>query len=347
MNGPMSGRTSGEMTAAAIGQFGPPSVLRLQRLPCPAPKAGEILVRVQAAAVHPIDARRRGGYARRLFALMDAARMPLVLGNGFAGTVVAVGRGVTGLRVGDAVFGAKPPSSSGTHASHVVVRAEHALRQPAGMDAMALAALPYNFLTAARAIADAGITAQSLQGRAVLVYGASGGLGLLAIWLLHSMGAQVTAVAGGTGLDDCRAAGATTVVDRHRQPLHALPRHFAATLNFANWDDEAALLRLLAPDALGHATTVHPMLGNIDRHGLLGGALATLRQRRRMRAQVPKGARYAWTVFRPEPALFALLAQCAHRLPAPACTGYPLSAAAQAHRHVEQRLPGRAVLLPA
>lgn len=335
-----------ELLAAAIGQFGTADVLRLQRLPCPAPKAGEILVRVQAAAVNPIDVRRRAGYGSRVFALMGAARMPLVLGNDFAGTVAAVGRGVTASRVGDAVFGAKPPSSAGTHASHVIVRAEHALRQPAGVDVLALAALPYNFLTASRAIADAGITAATVRGREVLVHGASGGLGLLATWLLHDMGAQVTAVAGAAGLAACQAAGAATVIDRRRHALRDLPRRYAATLNFANWDDEASLLRLLPADALGHATTVHPMLGNVDRHGLLRGALATLRQKRRMRALAPPGARYAWTVFRPEPGLYAALARCAPRLLAPVCTGYPLNAAAMAHRHVEQGLPGRAVLVP-
>jgi hypothetical protein len=56
-------------------------------------------------------------------------------------------------------------------------------------------------------------------------------------------------------------------MDRHRQSLAALPRHFAATLNFASWEDETELLRLLAPDAAGHATTVHPLLGNFDRLG--------------------------------------------------------------------------------
>lgn len=337
---------STELLAVTTAGFGAAAMLRLQRLPCPAPKAGEIVVRVQAAAVHPIDVRRRAGYGRRLFALMGAARMPLVLGNDFAGTVAAVGRGVTGWCVGDAVFGAKPPSSAGTHASHVVVRAEHALRQPDGVDALALAALPYNFLTASRAIADAGITADTLRGREVLVHGASGGVGLLATWLLHEMGAQVTAVGGAAGLPACQAAGAATVIDRHRQSLHDLPRRYAATLNFANWDDEALLLRLLSPGAQGHATTVHPMLGNFDRHGLLGGAMATLRQKRRMRALAPAGARYAWTVFRPERRLYAALGRCAHRLPPPVCTGYPLNAAAMAHRHVEQGLPGRAVLIP-
>ncbi|HJV02187.1 MAG TPA: alcohol dehydrogenase catalytic domain-containing protein [Burkholderiaceae bacterium] len=351
---------------AAFDRFGASAEPVLRRLPLPAPGRGEIAVRVQAASVNPIDVRRRGGYGRKLFRLMGAARLPLVLGNDFAGTVTAVGAGVRGVRVGDAVFGAKPPSSAGTHAQHVVVRAEHAAPSPGGIPATVLAALPYNYLTVRRALADAGIDRASAHGRAVLVHGAGGGLGLLALHILHGWGAHVTATCGAAAIDTCRRAGALHALDYRRMPLAGLPRRFAATLNFADWDDEAALLALLAPGALGHATTVHPMLGNVDRLGLLRGGLATLRQRRQWRARVPAGARYAWTVFRPDHAALAELAELAARLAAQlaaqvaapltdhvpgyaaltSVVPYDLSDAAQAFRHVEQRRPGRAVLLP-
>lgn len=333
--------------AAAFDRFGASAVPALRRLPLLAPGRGELAVRVQAASVNPIDVRRRGGYGRKLFGLLGAARLPLVLGNDFAGTVTAVGAGVRGVRVGDAVFGAKPPSSAGTHAQHVVVRAEHAVPCPRGVPATLLAALPYNYLTVRRALADAGIDRASAHGRAVLVHGAGGGLGLLALHILHGWGAHVTATCGAAAIDSCRRAGALYALDYRRLPLAGLPRRFAATLNFADWDDEAALLALLAPGALGHATTVHPMLGNVDRLGLLRGGLATLRQRRQWRARVPAGARYGWTVFRPDHAALAQLADEAHSFAALASVvPYDLSDAAQAFQHVEQRRPGRAVLLP-
>ena len=337
---------SAHYPAVVVPQFGDAAQLALRALPRRPPGRGEIEVRVEAAAVNPIDVRRRGGYGRRIFSLIGAARLPLVLGNDFAGTVTAVGRAVKHLREGDAVFGAKPPSSAGTHARYVVVRAEHTLRQPAGMCASALATLPYNFLTVSRAIANAGINRENSRGRAVLVHGASGGLGLLAVWLLSGWGAHVTAVGGSAGADACRKAGARAFIDRHRQALHGLDRRYGATLNFANWDDEAALLRHLAPDALGHATTVHPMLGNVDRFGLLHGAMATMQQKRSMRAFAPRGARYAWTVFAPDREALAYLATSATTIPLPTYTEFPLAAAADAHRHVEQHRPGRAVLLP-
>jgi len=333
--------------AAVIDRFGDAAQLQLRGLPMPRPGRGQILVQVEAASVNPIDVRRRAGYGRGLLSLMGAARLPLVLGNDFAGTVCAVGPGVAHWREGDPVFGAKPPDSRGSHASHVLVDARHALRQPAGMSAVQLAALPYNFLTVWRALAGAGITPATAAGRRVLVHGASGGLGLIALRFLHSMGAQATAVAGGTGQQACLRAGAVEVLDRHATPLSALPAGFAATLNFANWDDETALLRLLEAKALGHASTVHPLLGLVDRHGLVGGLARAWYQRRRMAARVPAGARYAWTVFGPNPAALDSLAGLAPLLEVPGpLTPYPLAKAGLAHRHVERREPGRVILQP-
>lgn len=332
---------------AAIDQFGGPDMLRMFSMARSSPKAGEIEVQVQAASVNPIDTRRRAGYGRKIFSLKRAATMPLVLGNDFAGIVTAVGPGVSHLREGDAVFGAKPPSSAGTHATHVIVRAAHAVLQPRGMPAPVLATLPYNFLTVSRALADAGLDSGKARGREVLVHGATGGLGLLAIPILKNWGAQVTAVGGATGLMASQKAGADIVVDRHRQMLRDLPRRYAATLNFANWSDEAALLGLLASDAIGHATVVHPLLGNFDRLGLLRGTFKTMRQKKEMRAKAPQQARYAWTVFAPDAGALARLGDMAATLARQVeWTGYPLAEAAAAHRHVEQHEPGRAVLLP-
>lgn len=331
--------------AAAIGAFGGADLLQLRQMPLPQPRPGEIVVRVDAAAVNPIDTRRRAGYGRRMLTLLGAAQLPLVLGNDFAGTVCAVGKGVTAFREGDTVFGAKPPSSHGTHATHVAVDARHAVHQPAGMSAAQLAALPYNFLTVRRAFDGAGIRRETVGGRQVLVHGASGGLGRIALGLLHAMGAEVTAVAGATSLDDCCSAGAALALDHTTTPLRSLPACYAASLNFASWDDEPALLRLLAPGAAGHATTVHPLLGQLDRHGVLAGLAGAWRMKRRMAACVPKGARYQWAVFRPVRDALLELADCAPLLAATP-VGYPLSDVSLAHRHVEQRRPGRAILLP-
>lgn len=334
-------------SVAAIRRFGDPFPLPLPTMPSPTPGRGEIVVQVTAASVNPIDVRRRDGYGKRLLSLMGAGRLPLVLGNDFAGTVCAVGPGVTGLREGDAVFGAKPPSRTGTHATHVAVRAEHVCLSPSSISATALATLPYNFLTVRRAFTDAGICRDTVSGRPVLVHGATGALGLVAIRLLHRLGAVVIAVGGADGLAACLAAGANEAVDRHRTSLPSLPGKFVATLNFGTWDDEEKVLRRLATNAVGHATTVHPLLGNFDRLGLFAGAAATLLDKRAKRAMTPKGARYAWTVFRPDSAALNELAECATQLIPPSVKTFTLTQAEEAYQHVRQRRCGRAVLLPA
>jgi len=255
--------------AAVIEKFDavPGPVLREFRRS--APGAGEIEVAVEAASVNPIDVRRSSGYGKSLFSLMGAAKLPLTLGNDFAGRVIRVGKDVGHLREGDAVFGAAPPSSRGTHASCVVVPASHAVLRPAGMPSAELAAVPYNFLTVMKALQAAGLGEANLAGIDVLVHGGTGGLGMIAVQLLKRRGAHVAATGSRDRLPRCRRAGADLLIDRDE--LRTLSYRFAATLNFANWDDEGALLRLLDPQALGHATTVHPLLGNFDRLGLLMG----------------------------------------------------------------------------
>lgn len=332
--------------AAVLGSFGGPEHLHVLEMPLPTPGRGEVLVRVKAAAVNPIDTRRRAGYGRKLMSMIGAARLPLVLGNDFAGVVCAVGRGVTAFREGDAVFGAKPPSSQGSHATHVVVNASMLLHQPPGMHAEQLAPLPYNFLTVSRALDGAGINRSNISGREVLVHGASGGLGLIALRMLHAMGAHVTAIAGARK-QACRQAGAAVVIDRRTTPLRALPQHFSATLNFASWDDEPVLLSLLAAGAVGHATTVHPLLGQLDRNGLAGGLAGAWIEKRRMAARIPAGAKYAWTVFRPDRTALEHLGDFAPLLQMPTePVRFALANASKAHRHVEEQLAGRALLMP-
>ena len=122
------------------------------------------------------------------------------------------------------------------------------------------------------ALAGAGLTPESTKGRRVLVHGASGALGQLALRLLSQWGAELTAICRETDAATCQELGAHQVIDRTKVQWRQEASSFDATLNFASWDDEAWLLQRLRPGALGHATTVHPLLGHIDRLGWWRGA---------------------------------------------------------------------------
>jgi len=141
---------NGIETSAAAFCLGPErgGAFEVRRVLRQRPAADEIEVAVEAAAVNPIDVKRSKGYGRRLLSLRRAAKFPLVLGNDFAGTVTAAGAAVSAFKIGDRVYGLKPPSAMGTHACHVVVKAAHARPAPSSTeDIQKLAALPYSFVT--------------------------------------------------------------------------------------------------------------------------------------------------------------------------------------------------------
>lgn len=322
----------------------------LQREPVPSPRTGDVVVRVEACSVNPIDAKRAQGYGRRLLGLKGAGRFPLVLGNDLVGTVETVGAGVTRWRAGDRVVGLVPTGKGGgTHASHVAVG--EALLRPAvdGVPAERQAVLPYTFTTLWLALRGAGLTPDSARGKEILVHGASGGLGRLALPLLVRWGASVTAICGPANVDACRSLGAGAVWDRTQRRLEDLPARFDAVLNFGSWVDDAVLAGRLRDGATGHATTVHPLLENFDRHGWLGGAWRSRADFRRGRAAArATGARYSWTVFRPDgealDRMHGLLLKGV--LDLPVGIDVPLSGARGAFEHVARQGRGRAVLRP-
>ncbi|TFV75834.1 zinc-binding alcohol dehydrogenase [Bradyrhizobium frederickii] len=335
--------------SAALTCVGPGDGFEVRRVLRRKPAAGEIEVAVAAASVNPIDVRRAQGYGRRLLSLVGAGRFPMVLGNDVAGTVSAVGNNAGAFKIGDLVFGVKPPSVEGTHASHVLVKAAHMLSAPRGWDLQALAALPYSFVTMWLAVRDAGLTRQNAAGKKVLIHGAAGGLGTLALQMLSRWGSQVTAIARPPDFAACRQAGAAEVVDSSVKPFATLSRAFDATLNFAAWEDDLSLLGCLRGGALGHATTVHPLLANFDELGWLRGALKTFSDKRSHRAALPKGTQnYAWTAFRPDAAALQELRQSVEHQRDGLSIGLrtPLASAGQAFDHVRSRQRGRALILP-
>ena len=338
-------------TSPALLCLGPAAkgALEVRQVPRRNPAADEVEVAVQAAAVNPIDVRRAEGYGLRLLSLLRAGKFPMVLGNDFAGTVASIGARVSTFKPGDRVYGLKPTSAHGTHAKYVLVKAAHVLPAPAGGDLQALAAIPYSFVNMWLAVRGAGLTRHNAAGKKVLVHGAAGGLGTLALQMLSAWGANITAIARPATLAGCLQAGATEVLDGDKQPFASLGRTFDATLNFATWDDDLALVRCLRDGALGHATTVHPMLGNLDRYGWVRGGLKSFSEKKSHRAALPKGTKnYAWTLFRPDAAALAELAQLVEhqRLSLPIAVRKPLTQADEAFDHVRKGRPGRALLTP-
>ncbi len=192
--------------------YGPPEVLRLEEVAKPVPADDQLLVRVRAASVNPLDWHYLRGTPYLARAEMGL-RKPSVtrLGVDFAGTVEAIGRSVTRFKVGDEVFGGR----TGAFAEYLTVREDRAVaRKPASVTFEQAAAVPVAAITALQGLRDEG----KLQpGQKVLINGASGGVGTFAVQIARFLGAEVTGVCSTRNVELVRSLGADRVIDYTRE----------------------------------------------------------------------------------------------------------------------------------
>lgn len=192
------------MRAVTQRTLGGPEVLELTEVERPEPYYGEILVRVRAAGVNPVDpaAREIGLYI---------GQPPFTLGWDVSGVVEKVGIGVTRFKPGDEVFGMPNfPHQAGTHAEFVTAPSRHFARKPASLSHVEAAAIPLCGLTAWQALVDhAGLKA----GQSVLIHAAAGGIGHLAVQIAKSIGAHVIGTASAGKHDFVRGLGADEMID--------------------------------------------------------------------------------------------------------------------------------------
>ncbi len=197
------------MLAAQLNSYGPPQVLQITEVPKPALRPDGVLVRVRASSVNPYDTIVRSGKLR----LITGSRFPLGTGLDFAGEIVAVGKDVVDLQVGERVWGTVPVTGKHTTAAaaeYVAVPSGRVARLPEGLTNVEAAALAVGGTTAFTALVDkAGLK----RGERVLVRGAAGGVGAAAVQLAHAMGAQVTALASSNDADYVLSLGANGVLD--------------------------------------------------------------------------------------------------------------------------------------
>ncbi|HEY3786005.1 MAG TPA: NAD(P)-dependent alcohol dehydrogenase [Steroidobacteraceae bacterium] len=209
-----AGRVSSPNSMSAIAHrcYGPPDALRVEQLPKPVPGDDEVLVRVHATSLNPLDWHLMRGtpYIVRLTTGLGKPDEP-TLGVDYAGTVEAVGKNVSHFKVGDEVFGGR----DGSFAQYVRVHSDHAIAlKPTNMTFEQAAAVPIAGVTALQALRDKG---QVKAGEKVLVNGASGGVGTFAVQIAKAMGAEVTGVCSTRNLQMVQALGADHVIDYTRE----------------------------------------------------------------------------------------------------------------------------------
>lgn len=208
------------MKAIVYTKYGSPDVLQFKEAEKPAPKDGEILVKIYAASANPLDWHFMRG-APFLARLTGGLRKPKdpKLGADFAGRVEAVGNNVTQFQPGDEVFGA----STGTFAGYACAAENDTVLKPANLAFEEAAAIPVAAITALQGLRDKG---QIQSGQKVLVNGASGGVGSFAVQIARSFGAEVTGVCSTRNLDMVRSIGADHVIDYTQEDFTRNGQHY-------------------------------------------------------------------------------------------------------------------------
>jgi NADPH:quinone reductase-like Zn-dependent oxidoreductase len=205
------------MRAVRYDRYGPPEVLHVSEVPVPEAEPGEVLVEVRASSAGGGEPAIRAGKLRRVM----RNSFPQGLGNDFVGIVARTGSGIHGLRAGDAVWGLLPHGTFGSLADYVVVPESRLAPAPKNLSFVEAAALPVPGTTALTALTE---KARLAEGERLLVRGATGGVGSIAVQLGKALGAHVTALAGAGNLDWVKELGADTALDYRTTRLEDLDR---------------------------------------------------------------------------------------------------------------------------
>lgn len=269
------------MRTVRYDRFGPPDVLHVVDSPDPAPAAGELLIKVVAASLNPLDWKIRAGHVRfvPLF-----ARPPRTPGTDLAGEVIGVGGGPGPRHLGERVFGVLLPfGGAGSCAQYAVIGAHRVVPIPPAVSFEAAATLPVAGGTALQALTD---EAELRSGQRVLITGAAGGVGHFAVQLAKHLGAHVTGTCGPANVEFVRSLGADEVLDYTLTDASTLPKTFDLVLDLAEslgWRHAGALLVRggLFLGVGGSATTAVS--------GAIGAAIAPFVSGIRARALLLKG----------------------------------------------------------
>ncbi len=224
-------------------EYGPPDVLKLEDVEKPVPNDNQLLVKVRAASVNPLDLTIRGPW---LIRPLLGLRKPkdTRLGVDYAGTVEAVGKNVTNFKPGDEVFGGK----NGALAEYVCVLADRGVvPKPSNMTFEQAASAPVAALTALQGLRDKG---RIQSGQKVLINGASGGVGTFAVQIAKSFGADVTGVCSTRNLDLVRSIGADHVIDYTKEDFTKTDQRYDLIFDLIGNHSFSERRRILNPNGI-------------------------------------------------------------------------------------------------
>jgi NADPH:quinone reductase-like Zn-dependent oxidoreductase len=300
------------MKAIVVHEYGGPEVLKWEEYPDPVPGSGEVLERVAAASVNPIDYKRRAGLTKDFYPM----KFPGLIGVDMSGTVAGIGPEVDGFTVGNRVFA----MADNTYAELCVVKADVLADIPEGLDLVQAAALPLVTTTGNQLLTATGVRA----GQTVLVVGAAGSVGRSAVFTAKSRGATVIAGVLKRQIDDAKTVGADSIV---------------AT------DDDTAIANLPQLDAVADTVggrTAEKLIAKVKP----GGVYASVNGTPQNAAEYPSvKAVFVFSKFDRDTLEFMAEAARDGKLVIPISPTLPLSEAAKAHAMAEKGGAGKILLL--
>jgi len=262
------------------------------------PTPTELLVRVRASSVNPIDCAVRRGYGHEFFEAKGLSAWPMRPGRDIAGEGIAVGSRVSGFSPAERIFAA---TLGGANADFARMPASWAAAQPSSLDFLQAASLPYSALTTWSALVDAaGLNSGNTAGKRVLITRAAGGVGSFAVQLVKAWGGYVAASCSTRNVEFVRALGVDRVIDYSREDLGEAVRDFDVAFD-TSFDTEQSLLKSLKTHGgASYVSIVTPKLKFIDQYGLEEGLRrgdALLAER--IAAQQALGRSYHWSFTQP------------------------------------------------
>jgi len=251
------------MKAVQVHNYGGPEVLRFEDAPRPTPASGELLIRVYAASVNAIDWKARAGYVKDYIPLP----LPFIPGWDVSGIVEAVGSGVAKFKKGDEVY-ARPDgtrNAKGTYAEYVVVKETEAALKPKSIDHVHAAAIPVVALTAWQALFDqAGLS----KGQKILIHGAAGGVGSIAVQLAKWKGAHVIGTASGHNQAFLRELGVDEPIDYEKTRFEDVVHDVDVVLDTLGGDTQKRSWKVLRKGGILVSIVAPPSADEAAKHGV-------------------------------------------------------------------------------
>src|SRR6266436_6049804 len=254
------------MKAIVVHEYGGPEILKYEDVPRPEPQDDQLLIRVVAAGVNPVDGMIRSG----LFGKDGSRAFPIILGGGVAVEDEKIGSKVTKFKAGDPVFAYVSLDNSGGYAQYALVKEGEAALKPKSLTYVEAAAVPIVALTAWQALID---SAKLSAGQTVLIHGGSGGVGSFAVQIAKARGASVIATASTTNQDLLKKLGADISIDYTKQKFEDIAKDVDVVLDSVGKDTLARSYGVVKKGGFIVSLVARPDQAELDKYGIRGASL--------------------------------------------------------------------------